>query len=492
VDNEHANAAGNSIASSSTPADLNWSDPTYNSVGAMTSIPKPGTEATARALVWDAWGRLVEAKDNGTTVWIGRYDGQHRLIRTTVGAAVRDNYLDEQGREVEVRTGGGAGTLAELYIWARSGDRLLRTATVAVGVPTWRAVICDQQGSATALVTDGTKTVVERYRYDAYGVRTVADANGTPLDQNVSNNGMRYGYTGRPFDSVTGLGYYRARWYHPSLGRFISRDPAGYIDGGNLYQYTRGNPIWYIDPSGLGSQVWDGMFNDTFASRVVESGYAIGQAIYAGVTPMELDSELQRNHNPLQLAGKDYQPYWVKPVTEASVATASLAVAVATGGMALELGGGAALIPTTFNVVTNTSMTIAGNNGKPMTLGDLTNIGVSTAAGNLPGAMGLGKIGTLGGPPGIMTNTVVSGMAGAINSGLSQAMNTGGDVNMNRVAWDAMAAMWANGPNSAFVGLGNGDGARIPLEAEIVGNIWAGMIGLVWAPASELIFGKKQ
>lgn len=39
--------------------------------------------------------------------------------------------------------------------------------------------------------------------------------------------------------------------YSPTLGRWLERDPIGYIDGLNLYQYVRGNPTGYVDPSGL-------------------------------------------------------------------------------------------------------------------------------------------------------------------------------------------------------------------------------------------------
>lgn len=53
-----------------------------------------------------------------------------------------------------------------------------------------------------------------------------------------------------------GLYYYRARYYTPGNGRFISEDPAG---GANLYAYTAGNPINFIDPTGL--SFLDGLTN---------------------------------------------------------------------------------------------------------------------------------------------------------------------------------------------------------------------------------------
>jgi RHS repeat-associated protein len=185
-------------------------------------------------------------------VWTGRYDAEHRLIRSLDVAAVKtsDYYLDESAREVEVRVNM---LLAEVYVWG-GGDQLLRVGTGSGGsITTYYGVLSDQQGSVTGLVTDGTSTVVERYRYDAYGGRTIYAADGTTV-RATSSYGMRYAFQGRPFDPTTGLGYFRARWYHPSLGRFISRDPAGYIDGGNLYAFVRGNPLWWTDPSGLGAE----------------------------------------------------------------------------------------------------------------------------------------------------------------------------------------------------------------------------------------------
>ncbi len=51
--------------------------------------------------------------------------------------------------------------------------------------------------------------------------------------------------------------------YNPELGRFIQRDPIGYIDGQNLVQYARSNPVRFVDTYGL--------FMVTFDSTIPES-----------------------------------------------------------------------------------------------------------------------------------------------------------------------------------------------------------------------------
>jgi len=60
-----------------------------------------------------------------------------------------------------------------------------------------------------------------------------------------------YQFTGRQYDSETGLYYYRARYYNVEIGRFIQPDPIGYNDGMNMYVYVGNNPVVYTDPMGL-------------------------------------------------------------------------------------------------------------------------------------------------------------------------------------------------------------------------------------------------
>ncbi|MEW6131401.1 MAG: RHS repeat-associated core domain-containing protein [Acidobacteriota bacterium] len=96
----------------------------------------------------------------------------------------------------------------------------------------------DHLGSTTAL-TDASGAVVERQQYEPFGASM-----GTSL--------TRYGYTGREKDEATGLLYYRARWYDPEQGRFITQDPIGFAGGDtNLYAYVGNEPVSFADPLGL-------------------------------------------------------------------------------------------------------------------------------------------------------------------------------------------------------------------------------------------------
>ena len=110
----------------------------------------------------------------------------------------------------------------------------------------------DGLGSTTAL-TNKAGEVVETYQYGAYGEPEIHDGtNGALLEASaIGNNHL---YTGQIYDAETGFYYYKARYYSPQLGRFMQRDPLGYIDGYNLYAYVNNNPLNWIDPLGMNSK----------------------------------------------------------------------------------------------------------------------------------------------------------------------------------------------------------------------------------------------
>jgi RHS repeat-associated protein len=82
-------------------------------------------------------------------------------------------------------------------------------------------------------------------RYNASGTSAIVPGRAW------SPAGNDLGFTARRLDPETLLMHYRLRTYHPTLKQFIQRDPLGYIDGPNQYQYVAGNPLRYADPWGL-------------------------------------------------------------------------------------------------------------------------------------------------------------------------------------------------------------------------------------------------
>src|SRR5690606_22492877 len=68
----------------------------------------------------------------------------------------------------------------------------------------------------------------------------------------INSSPVSYGFTGREFDSESGLNYNRARSYNASVGRWQSQDPSG-LDGSDLnyYRYVWNAPLRYVDPTGL-------------------------------------------------------------------------------------------------------------------------------------------------------------------------------------------------------------------------------------------------
>ena len=105
---------------------------------------------------------------------------------------------------------------------------------------------CTQQYSITAL-TDLSGAVKERYAYDAYGGPSIFDASG--IARTSTAEGNRITFTGREWDHELELYHYRARMYDATCGRFVGRDPMGYVDGYSVYQYYASTS--QTDPTGL-------------------------------------------------------------------------------------------------------------------------------------------------------------------------------------------------------------------------------------------------
>ena len=132
----------------------------------------------------------------------------------------------------------------------------------------------DHLGSVLA-VTDSTGTnIVESYQYDAWGnVIGVKDGSGNSIGQSAIGN--RYLWQGREYSWATRLYYFRARWYDPVTGRWLSNDPIGISGGLNQYVFCSDNPVNFRDPFGL-----DWSFSIIGGSLVI----GVGGTIDVGIT----------------------------------------------------------------------------------------------------------------------------------------------------------------------------------------------------------------
>ncbi|MFM0336015.1 RHS repeat domain-containing protein [Paraburkholderia fungorum] len=103
----------------------------------------------------------------------------------------------------------------------------------------------DNQVRSVMLEVDGAANVLTVEEYYPYG--------GTAVWAGKNDSEVKYKYvrySGKERDT-TGLYYYGYRYYAPWLGRWINPDPAGSIDGPNLFRMVRNNPITLSDPDGL-------------------------------------------------------------------------------------------------------------------------------------------------------------------------------------------------------------------------------------------------
>ena len=138
-----------------------------------------------------------------------------------------------------------AGALVRRFIPDGSGAMDARLAMVASdGTVSW--FHANHQGSVVAMSNaSGAATAFANYsEYGKFGT----DASGNPIT--APPGGSPFGYTGRQWDAKAGLYNYRARYYDPALGVFLSMDPIGPQDDSNLYMYVGLDPVNGVDPTG--------------------------------------------------------------------------------------------------------------------------------------------------------------------------------------------------------------------------------------------------
>jgi RHS repeat-associated protein len=193
---------------------------------------------------YDSENRLLSIADSGTPVASYAYDAQGRRKSRTVGAATTIYVTDADNREV-LEYDGSTGAVLRWHSFSLGVDAPLNRMEIAGA--TRATLIPDIQGSIVAEL-DASGGALTTTGFQTYG-------------ENPSLATAGYHYTARRLDPETtgstaqpsGLYYYRARIYAPTLGRFAQPDSIGHAGGRNLYAYVSNDPLNLTDARGLSS-----------------------------------------------------------------------------------------------------------------------------------------------------------------------------------------------------------------------------------------------
>lgn len=218
----------------------------YDRNGNLTSR---ATQTQTIQYSYDHENRLTRYNDGQTEVQF-IYDGDGNRIAKIVDG-VRTNYVNDVN-----------GLLTQVLAEADAGWQTNKTYTLGLdrisqhndpSDPSF--YLYDSPGRSVTGLADASGTLVNTYKYDAFGERVTRS-------ENIENI---YTYNGEQNDPETGLIYLRNRYYDPHIGRFLTPDPLqGLLDSPqslNPYSFVENNPINFIDPLGLASwkqRLWEG------------------------------------------------------------------------------------------------------------------------------------------------------------------------------------------------------------------------------------------
>lgn len=185
---------------------------TWDPLGALRRVELPDRRVVE--YLTDSGSKRIGKHIDGTLVYGFLYNGASRPIAQ----------LDKNGAVTSRFVYGSAGGAPD-YMMA--GGRTY-------------AFVTDHLGSVRLVVDAASGAIAQRLDYDEFG-RVLLDT--VPGFQ-------PFGYAGGLYDPDTGLVQFGAREYDAQIGRWLSRDPMGFADGGNRYAYVDSDPINTVDPFG--------------------------------------------------------------------------------------------------------------------------------------------------------------------------------------------------------------------------------------------------
>jgi RHS repeat-associated protein len=223
-------------SSESSASESSSSDPSASSSGYSSSESSSSDSSSSTSESSSSESSSSESSSSSGSSCVDatyQYDALTRRVITADAAETRHFYFNNQWRAVEERV---SGAVKAQYVWnpADRWDLIRRRRSVAGTLDETRFVLRDYLDPAAIINPGG--VVTERYRYDAFGpVAVLAPDFGVRAASECVWNFL---YHAEFIDALTGLYNYGYRFYHPNLGRWISRDPIGETGGLNLFEFV--------------------------------------------------------------------------------------------------------------------------------------------------------------------------------------------------------------------------------------------------------------
>lgn len=226
--------------------------------------------ATTYKYVYDPNGNLIQENTERHFEW-GQSD-RMRVFRTqTDGSApsVYTQYLYDSGGQRVMKLTRNQGGSYETTIYIGGAFEVRRSVSGGTTVENNLLHVMDNKSRIAivrigdALPGDGAANVPIQYHFGDHlgSSNIVVDNTGAWINREEyllygetsfgSFARKRYRFTGKERDEESGLSYHGARYYAPWLARWMSCDPAGVGGGLNAYKYAHGQPMRYLDPTGL-------------------------------------------------------------------------------------------------------------------------------------------------------------------------------------------------------------------------------------------------
>lgn len=193
------------------------------------------TSKTGRNYTYDIGDNITSISGNLSNSYT--YDGLGNRRSATRNGVTTKYVLDilTKNANVLMETNSN-GTVQNYYIYGADG----LISRIGADASTTHYYVFDHRGSTIAMVNSSTAaTITHKYQYDEFGNVLQSDEADCNLFRYVGKYGL--------IQETEDLYFVRARYYDPSIGRFLSEDP---VWSSNLYPYANNNPITNIDPSG--------------------------------------------------------------------------------------------------------------------------------------------------------------------------------------------------------------------------------------------------